>query len=206
MLRRRRWVKCGLFNTSACISAGSMPVTIIPRPKSAWLAPPGALPISATCAPMGIGNCDQTQGLFHLEPCPGNRVGGQFQGQHPARPAACDPIGAMKADPPLIGLDQDAIENVFPAPSRLQRIGGLWAEHFWARALLKQSGVNFDRLGSNAGLIAVIARLGRIAGPNVDSLRMAMSEKFPCFPGHFGLILPLNFPQGKRIRPGKDGM
>ena len=116
MLRRRICVKRGWLNTTAAISAGSMPVTTKPRDRRAWLAPPGGTANFGDPRPVWNGQLRPSQPLFHLQPRPRHRIRRQFQRHHPAGVSRRDQFRPMETDPPLIGGEYDAVENQVTSP------------------------------------------------------------------------------------------
>ena len=117
------------------------------------------------------------QGLFHFQPRPSKLH----------LPVILRPTSRRAIVLPFDRLDenQSTTDRARPGRNReyVPHAGQVAADRlafrasdFGLRAMLQQFGMYFNRLRSNGRFIAVIARLGRIARPYVDSLRLSMSE------------------------------
>ena len=113
------------------------------------------------------------------------------------------------ADPPFAGCDEHAIQNRFAAVGSAAgpaHCGGIFGRHrrFWTRG--ENLLVDIKRRRREGRFVAVFARLGGVARPDVDSLGFSLSKDIPNFFRHFGRIIALHFPKRKRERPRENGI
>ena len=115
----------------------------------------------------------------------------------------------MMPDPPFAGRDEHAIQNRFAAigpAARPAHRGGIFGQHRRLRASGENFLVDIERFRRERRFVAVFARLGGIARPNVDSLRLPLAKDLPNFFRHLGRIVALHFSERKRMRPREDGI
>lgn len=112
----------------------------------------------------------------------------------------------MKADPPLIGLHDDTVEDVFPRDPRAEGMLGAFGELFRMGTGLQEKPVEALILFGQSRLVFMIARRMSISVPEMDTSDRSSSETIPCLPSHGLGIFTGDFPERETEGPCEDGV
>ena len=108
----------------------------------------------------------------------------------------------METDPPLIGLDQHAVENPVARGSRLLKmVSG--REPFGARAGNAEGFVDGNGRRRDRRLESAVTRFGPIARPDVDLANGPVADQVPGLPRGDGRIAPTTPFPAKNRRHGQ---